>query len=47
MHGIRVRADHWDDLLSKEEAERQLARAKEIVNKVSLAMSNEDLDARS
>ncbi len=39
MHRIRVRADHWDDLISREEAERQLNMAKEMIRKILLMLS--------
>ncbi len=34
MHRVRVRADHWDDLISKEEARKQLDEAKRMIDKI-------------
>ncbi len=34
MHRLRVRADHWDDLISREEAEDQLRKARRLVDRL-------------
>ncbi len=34
MHRMRVRADHWDDLISEEDARRQLESARKLVEKL-------------
>ncbi|MDK2383987.1 MAG: hypothetical protein QI199_04135 [Candidatus Korarchaeota archaeon] len=34
MHRVRVKADHWDDLIPEEDARKQLESAKRLVEKL-------------
>ncbi len=39
MHRVRVKADHWDDLIPEEDARKQLESAKKLVEKLLSLLS--------